>query len=58
MTENTFYERHQNHKSSFKHKSKESDTELSKHIWKLKEKGLSFTLEWKILDRAQSFPPV
>ena len=48
MTANTFYERHQNHKSSFKHKSKEYDSELSKHIWQLKEKGLSYTITWKI----------
>ena len=36
MTATTFKERYANHTSSFRHK-KRLKTELSKHIWKLKE---------------------
>ena len=30
-------------------------TELSKKIWDLKEKGISFKINWKILQEAQSY---
>jgi hypothetical protein len=33
----TFKERYANHISSFRHKKDSNKTELSKHIWKLKE---------------------
>ena len=37
LTSNTFKERCTNHKTSFKHKKCEKETELSKYIWKLKD---------------------
>jgi hypothetical protein len=37
LTETTFKERYANHTSSFRHKKDSNKTELSKHIWKLKE---------------------
>ena len=58
MTANTFKERWANHRSSFKLKHKEFDTELSKFIWQLKEKGSDYKIEWKIIDRAKSFSPI
>ena len=38
--ENTFKERYNNHKSSFRNKSREKNTELSKYVWELKEKNI------------------
>ena len=50
------------HKASFKHKPKpgaksNNGTELSTHIWELKEESINHTLSWKILDRAHPFHP-
>ena len=36
--ENTFKERYNNHKCSFRNKSREKNTELSTYTWKLKER--------------------
>ena len=53
----TFYERHQNHKSTFKLRSHETKSELSKYLWQLKDKGIVYDLSWKIIDRAKKFTP-
>ena len=50
------------HKSSFKHKPKpeaksSNGTELSTHVWELKEQHIEHKIDWKILDRASSFNP-
>ena len=50
-----FKSRYSNHKASFKHKTKQNQTELSKHIWQLKEKGENFTLTWKKIAQAQPY---
>ena len=44
-----FKKRFYNHTSSFKHPQKKFSTELSKYIWKLKEKNIDYKIEWKIL---------
>ena len=38
--ENTFKERFNNHNCSFRNKSREKNTELSKYVWELKEKDI------------------
>ena len=53
----TFYERHQNHQSTFRLRSHETKSELSKHLWQLKDKGIVYDLSWKIIDRAKKFTP-
>ena len=58
MTGNTFKGRYTKHKSSFNLKHKEHETELSKHIWKLKDQGITYQLQSKIIDRAKTFSPV
>ena len=40
----SFKTRLANHKASFKAKEKRNATELSKHIWKLKENNKDYTL--------------
>ena len=46
MTATTFKERYANHTSSFRHKKDSNKTELSKHIWKLKENNQDYTIKW------------
>jgi hypothetical protein len=43
MTATTF---NANHTSSFRHKKDSNKTELSKHIWKLKENNQDYTIKW------------
>ena len=50
-----FKKRWYNHKSSFKLEHKRTDTELSKHIWTLRESNMDFNLNWKILKQATSY---
>ena len=50
MTSNTFKKRYYNHKTSFKDTSYVKSTELSKHIWNLKNKKRTFNIKWSILN--------
>ena len=47
MTGNNFKTRYYNHLMSFKNKRYKNETELSKYIWKLKEKEVEHTITWK-----------
>ena len=49
LTENTFKTGYLNHTSSFRNKTKRNATELSKHIWKLKDSNTLYTINWKII---------
>ena len=40
--ENTFKERYNNHKCSFRSKSREKNTELSKYVSELKERAINY----------------
>ena len=44
-----------NHTNSFCHRHYEQDTELSKHIWKLQEKGTNFMAKWSVKAYASAF---
>ena len=55
MTSNTFKKRFYNHKTSFKDTSYVKSTELSKHIWNLKNKNRTFNIKWSILKQASSY---
>ena len=54
MTATTFKDRYRNHKKSFEDIKHENDTELSKHVWKLKLDNKQFSIYWSILSRANS----
>ena len=54
LTATDFKSRLANHKSSFKSKAKKN-SELSKHIWNLKERNLHYTIKWKILSHAPHY---
>ena len=56
LTETSFKARFANHKSSFN--DKRLSTELSKHVWNLKEAKLKFKITWKILKQTFPFNPV
>ena len=58
LTENSFKTRYNNHKTSFNNEDKRTNTELSNHIWKLKDKGSNYNINWKIITRAKAFNPV
>jgi hypothetical protein len=55
MTATTFKERYANRTSSFGHKKVSNKTELSKHIWKLKENNQDYTIKWSTLKHAISY---
>ena len=55
LTATEFKTRWRNHQMSFKHESKKNDTELSKHLWQLKDQKKDFTISWKILAKAKSY---
>ena len=57
LTENAFKTRYNNHKASFNNKAKRLNTELSKHIWELKEKNVDFKIKWDILKQAKPYNP-
>ena len=52
LTERSFKERFSGHKSSFTHRAKSNASELSKHMWKLKDAGKNGQVEWEILQKA------
>ena len=58
LTADPFKTRLANHTKSFKHEKYETDSDLSKHIWKLKRGNIEYKIQWKILDRARTFNPV
>ena len=55
LTEGTFKRRLYGHRQSFRNSNLKNATELSKHIWHLKEQGEEYELSWKIIDRASSY---
>ena len=49
LTESTFKTRYNNHKTSFPNLTKRNATELSKHIWDLKNNYVEYDIKWTIL---------
>ena len=49
LTDTEFKLRYTNHKQSFTNRTLQSATELSKYIWKLKEKNTHYKITWKTL---------
>ena len=58
LTQNNFKTRYRNHVASFKNDKLKNTTELSKHIWSLKESNIKYKLSWKILARARPYSNV
>ena len=53
--EKTFKERYNNHTATFRNKSKQKSTELSKHICELKGNSLQHQISWDIASRARPY---
>ena len=51
----TFKARFINHTSSFRHRSKAASTELSKHVWKLKDSNRPYNITWNVAKHATPF---
>ena len=47
--------RYNNHPNSFRHRHHEQDTQLSKHIWKVQDKGINFTVKWSVAGYASTY---
>ena len=58
LTAPTFKARLSNHKKSFNHRRYEHDTKLSVYIWQLKDQGLNYDIQWKILKLSRAYSPV
>ena len=55
LTEGTFKQRYTQHKLSFRNRNYSNSTELSKHIWTLKDSNTNFTINWSILATAPAY---
>ena len=55
ICETTFKLRYANHKKSFNHRNRKSDTELSNEFWKIKDNKRSANITWEILGRHQAY---
>ena len=55
LTEGKFKTRYANHSTSFRHEKYRNSTELSKHIWLLKDANVKFSIKWKILRKLKPY---
>ena len=55
LAEGSFKSRYNNHTKSFRLRRYEHDTELSKHIWSLKDNNIEFNLKWRIKTKATPY---
>ena len=54
-SENDFKTRYRNHTASFRHAKHRNSTELSKHIWTLKDNNIDHTISWRIISSSSSY---
>ena len=55
LTASQFKTRYNNHRMSFRHEKRRKETELSKHLWKLKDANKTLTITWTILAKAKAY---
>ena len=55
ICETTFKLRYPNHKKSFSHRNRKSDTELSNEFWRIKDNKHNANITWEILGRHQAY---
>ena len=56
LTDNTFKDRFYKHCNSFKYKGKANSTELSKHLWEMKRKGIKKPImHQSVIDHAKPY---
>ena len=55
LCETEFKDRLGNHNTSFKYEANKTKTELSKHIWNLKNQNIEYNVKWRILGHARAY---
>ena len=50
-----FKTRHRNHIASFRHAKHKNSTELSKHIWTLKNDNIDYSISWRVLSSSSPY---
>ena len=55
LNEGSFKRRLYGHRQSFRNNNLKTATELSKHIWDLKDRKEEFEISWKIIDKARAY---
>ena len=55
LTENAFKTRYRNHTASFRHTKHRNSTELSKHVWSLKDNNIDYSISWRIISSSSSY---
>ena len=55
LTENDFKTRYRNHTASFRHAKHKNSTELSKHIWTLKDSNIDHSISWRIISSSSAY---
>ena len=55
LTSTEFKQRHGNHNLSFRYDKYRYQTELSKHIWSLKDQNVEYNIRWQILKHAKPY---
>ena len=58
VSEPAFRSRYGNHKTSFNVRKYENSSELSKEFWKLKDKGVTPHINWRIIKHCAAYNPV
>ena len=58
LTGRKFIDRWKEHQKDFEKPENRTSTMLSSHVWDLNDRGVNFTISWKILDRGPSYNPV
>ena len=53
LADTAFKERYRNHTRDFRNQYYEKSTEFSKYIWRLKKKGIEYTIQWKVLSHVK-----
>ena len=55
ISETEFKSRYNNHTMSFRNRTHENDTELSKYIWSLKDQNKVFDIKWPIFKKSSEY---
>ena len=55
LTKNAFKTRYSNHTASFRHTKHRNSTELSKHVWSLKDNNIDYSISWRIISSSSSY---
>ena len=55
LTETDFKTRHRNHTASFRHAKHKNSTELSKHMWTLKNDNIDYSISWRVLSSSSLY---